>query len=244
MAMRTYRYDPLPGFNGEFPDPLTGHYLLGNGYRAYNPVLGRFNSPDSLSPFGEGGVNAYAYCRGDPVNRVDPSGHVEWDVVFGYAWSALAFLRGSFAFHKAWPQVKTVALGKASKPVRTLDPGIDAASRTARITAITNAAVATTQMVSGTLAFSAATARLSGADSDVYAGLMGTAVVSGVAAFGVQLTTPWLGKRLHAGLEYHYVRKLDKAFARARAAPQNTTHSSASRDSLTQRGQEIRDSAV
>jgi len=65
----------LPGFNGEQPDPVTGHYLLGNGYRAFNPVLMRFNSPDSLSPFGEGGMNAYAYCAGDPVNRVDPTGH-------------------------------------------------------------------------------------------------------------------------------------------------------------------------
>lgn len=66
----------LLGFNGERPDPVTGHYLLGNGYRAFNPVLMRFNSPDSLSPFGEGGLNAYAYCVGDPVNQVDPTGHV------------------------------------------------------------------------------------------------------------------------------------------------------------------------
>jgi RHS repeat-associated protein len=65
----------LLGFNGERPDPVTGHYLLGNGYRAFNPVLMRFNSPDSLSPFGEGGLNPYAYCVGDPVNRSDPSGH-------------------------------------------------------------------------------------------------------------------------------------------------------------------------
>jgi RHS repeat-associated protein len=68
----------LPGFNGEQPDPVTGHYLLGNGYRAYNPTLMRFNSPDSLSPFGEGGLNAYAYCAGDPVNRSDPTGHFGW----------------------------------------------------------------------------------------------------------------------------------------------------------------------
>ncbi|WP_081028615.1 RHS repeat-associated core domain-containing protein [Pseudomonas syringae group genomosp. 3] len=66
----------LPGFTGERVDPVTGHYLLGNGYRAFNPVLMRFNSPDSLSPFGEGGLNAYGYCAGDPVNRVDPSGHM------------------------------------------------------------------------------------------------------------------------------------------------------------------------
>ena len=65
----------LLGFNGERRDPVTGHYLLGNGYRAFNPVLMRFNSPDSLSPFGKGGVNAYAYCAGDPINRGDPTGH-------------------------------------------------------------------------------------------------------------------------------------------------------------------------
>jgi RHS repeat-associated protein len=65
----------LLGFNGEAPDPLTGCYLLGNGYRAFNPVLMRFNSPDSWSPFGKGGLNGYAYCVGDPVNRYDPTGH-------------------------------------------------------------------------------------------------------------------------------------------------------------------------
>ncbi|MFA1044977.1 RHS repeat-associated core domain-containing protein, partial [Pseudomonas ficuserectae] len=67
---------PFSGFNGERADPVTGHYLLGNGYRAFNPVLMRFNSPDTLSPFGRGGLNAYAYCQGDPVNRSDPDGHI------------------------------------------------------------------------------------------------------------------------------------------------------------------------
>lgn len=72
----------LLGFNGERPDPVTGHYLLGNGYRAFNPVLMRFNSPDSWSPFGEGGLNAYAYCDGDPINHSDPSGHAfGWSLV-------------------------------------------------------------------------------------------------------------------------------------------------------------------
>ncbi|WP_024692607.1 RHS repeat-associated core domain-containing protein, partial [Pseudomonas syringae] len=75
----------LPGFNGEQPDPLTGHYLLGNGYRAYNPVLMRFNSPDSMSPFGRGGLNAYAYCVGDPVNRTDPTGHESWELYASFA---------------------------------------------------------------------------------------------------------------------------------------------------------------
>lgn len=64
------------GFNGDLCEPITGHYLLGNGYRAYNPVLMRFNSPDSLSPFGEGGINTYAYCQGDPISFRDPTGHI------------------------------------------------------------------------------------------------------------------------------------------------------------------------
>ena len=32
---------------------------------------------DDLSPFGEGGLNAYGYCSGDPVNRCDPDGHTD-----------------------------------------------------------------------------------------------------------------------------------------------------------------------
>lgn len=64
------------GINGNREDPLSGTVHSGNGYRAYNPVLMRFAYPDSLSPFGVGSVNAYAYCLGDPVNHADPSGHM------------------------------------------------------------------------------------------------------------------------------------------------------------------------
>lgn len=65
----------VPGFNRERLDPVSGTTHLGNGYRAYNPVLMRLNCPDSWSPFGDGGINPYAYCTGDPVNQADPSGH-------------------------------------------------------------------------------------------------------------------------------------------------------------------------
>lgn len=75
----------LLGFNGARPDSVTGHYLLGNGYRAFNPVLMRFNSADNMSPFGKGGVNPYAYCLGDPVNYSDESGHLSF-------WRISAFL--------------------------------------------------------------------------------------------------------------------------------------------------------
>ncbi|MCD4530473.1 MULTISPECIES: RHS repeat domain-containing protein [Pseudomonas] len=65
----------LLAFNGEMRDEASGWYLLGQGYRAYNPGLMRFHSPDSLSPFGSGGVNPYTYCLGNPIALRDPTGH-------------------------------------------------------------------------------------------------------------------------------------------------------------------------
>ncbi|MFM9489410.1 MULTISPECIES: RHS repeat-associated core domain-containing protein [Pseudomonas] len=66
------------GFNGELREVKPEWYLLGNGYRAYNPQLMRFQSPDSLSPFEKGGLNAYMYCGGEPVMNSDPTGKSIW----------------------------------------------------------------------------------------------------------------------------------------------------------------------
>lgn len=73
----------LSGFNGERVDPVSGITHLGMGYRDYNPVLKRFHCPDDWSPFGQGGINAYSYCAGDPINRADPSGHMSWQGITG-----------------------------------------------------------------------------------------------------------------------------------------------------------------
>ncbi|NIF26272.1 RHS repeat-associated core domain-containing protein [Pantoea sp. Tr-811] len=66
----------LIAFNGQWLDPASKGYPLGKGYRILSTVLYRFHKPDSLSPFDSGGLNAYGYCLGDPVNHADPSGHV------------------------------------------------------------------------------------------------------------------------------------------------------------------------
>ena len=104
------------GFNGQRRDSSTGCYHLGAGRRAFSPVLMRFNRPDGLSPFGEGGLNCYAYCVGDPINAVDPSGQfpffssllgnpfTKWRDIFGGG--ELSFLK-STRYHRAQDIVKT-----------------------------------------------------------------------------------------------------------------------------------------
>ena len=64
----------LLGFNGEARERALGWSLLGRGYRAYNPGLMRFHSPDTAAPE-HAGINPYVYCGGNPVNWRDPSGH-------------------------------------------------------------------------------------------------------------------------------------------------------------------------
>ncbi|MCU7236555.1 RHS repeat-associated core domain-containing protein [Pseudomonas peradeniyensis] len=83
VAYTPYGLRPAPkgasitGFTGQLREVELGCYLLGNGHRAFSPSLMRFFSADVLSPFGLGGVNCYAYCHGDPINRVDPTGQYE-----------------------------------------------------------------------------------------------------------------------------------------------------------------------
>lgn len=81
QAYTSYGYEQPPeptlkltGFTGQ-PRSVSAHlYLMGSGRRAYNTALMRFCSPDDLSPFANGGINAYAYCKNDPTNYSDQSG--------------------------------------------------------------------------------------------------------------------------------------------------------------------------
>ena len=76
------------GFKGE-PLNRLGLYHLGNGYRLYDPQLQRFQSPDSWSPFGAGGLSRFSYCDADPVNNHDFDGHqviMQYSRYGGQAW--------------------------------------------------------------------------------------------------------------------------------------------------------------
>lgn len=89
------------GFNGERCESLMGWYFLGNGYRAYNTRLMRFHAPDSLSPFEQGGLNAYMYCGGNPVMNNDPTGHNIFTVLGTYLKTIKNNIVGNYQMQRA-----------------------------------------------------------------------------------------------------------------------------------------------
>jgi RHS repeat-associated protein len=61
-------------FTGKELD-ATGLYFYGARY--YDPEIGRFITADTIvqAPYDPQSLNRYAYCRNNPLNYVDPSGH-------------------------------------------------------------------------------------------------------------------------------------------------------------------------
>ena len=97
------------GFNGQLHEAGMYWQLLGNGYRAYNPLLMCFHSADILSPFSKGGLNAYTYCNRDPVNAVDISGRYSVSLLLtGAAVAASLVVGGAMAAVAASTQDKDV----------------------------------------------------------------------------------------------------------------------------------------
>lgn len=84
-------------FNGLGQDQLLAMQHLGNGYRMYNPTLMRFHAMDNLAPFHEGGVHSYAYVSNDPVNQIDPSGHMGIMAIIGFVGLGLAVVGTALA---------------------------------------------------------------------------------------------------------------------------------------------------
>jgi RHS repeat-associated protein len=62
------------------------------GARYYNPVIGRFITPDTYvqDPENPQTLNRYSYCGNNPVNRIDPSGHSWFSEFFGKIIGAIA----------------------------------------------------------------------------------------------------------------------------------------------------------
>ena len=68
-------------YRGYYFDSESGLYYLNSRY--YDPIIGRFISPDSLDyldPSAIGGLNLYAYCGNNPIMYVDPDGNFDWGI--------------------------------------------------------------------------------------------------------------------------------------------------------------------
>jgi len=71
-------------YRGYYFDKETNLYFLKSRY--YDPEVGRFISPDSvdfIDPYSFFGFNLYAYCKNNPVNYFDESGHMPMLLLFG-----------------------------------------------------------------------------------------------------------------------------------------------------------------
>ncbi|WHN66538.1 RHS repeat-associated core domain-containing protein [Cysteiniphilum sp. QT6929] len=91
--------DNAIGFNGERTDRVSGYQHLGQGTRAYNPILHRFMQMDGVgySPFGQGGLNGYAYGLNNPVMNFDPSGHFSFPSWLNYTLAGVGIAGALFS---------------------------------------------------------------------------------------------------------------------------------------------------
>jgi RHS repeat-associated protein len=73
LATTVGKNQPLR-YRGYVYDEETGLYYLQSRY--YNPEWGRFISADSVI-----NGNLFAYCGNNPINRIDESGHLGWELL-------------------------------------------------------------------------------------------------------------------------------------------------------------------
>ena len=108
---------PQDGTNLAFRRGFTGHEhydrfgIINRNARLYDPVLGRFFSPDPQvqSPFSTQGYNRYSYCGNNPVMFTDPDG--EFFIVDSWI---LGFIHGFFStgsnrWEAAWNTANRIA---------------------------------------------------------------------------------------------------------------------------------------
>ena len=76
LASVTGTHAESDGYIGEKRDAETGYIFLHARY--YDPMLGRFISPDWWDPHLKGvGTNRYTYSANDPINKSDRNGHAD-----------------------------------------------------------------------------------------------------------------------------------------------------------------------
>jgi RHS repeat-associated protein len=114
-SVRTTRYMPFGStfqtsgttdndhkYTGKRLDATTGLYYYGARY--YDPLSGRFISPDSIiqNPNNPQALNRYAYCLNNPIRLLDTDGHRVLEAAIGLAMLAGAEIRVAMANPQSW----------------------------------------------------------------------------------------------------------------------------------------------
>jgi RHS repeat-associated protein len=83
--------ETIATYKGKYLDKTSG--LLNFGARWYDPLVGRFTTPDDIhdidSILRTDGLNRYVFANNDPINHVDPTGHWSWSAIVGVVVSAV-----------------------------------------------------------------------------------------------------------------------------------------------------------
>jgi len=110
-----YTPNPIPKYL------FTGKQLFENiglynyGARFYDPEIGRFITADTIvqAPYDPQSLNRYVYCRNNPINYVDPTGHSWFSKTFKKLFNEVGNLLGAGGFSvPGWPFLNsfTIAL--------------------------------------------------------------------------------------------------------------------------------------
>jgi RHS repeat-associated protein len=111
--------DPAGAITSEASRGFTGHEQLDavglihmNG-RVYDPLLGRFGTPDPMTenPFSTQGWNRYSYVGNSPTNFADPSGYC----FLGCFWKPIFKAIGNF-FKENWGAILQIAAAFVCQP--------------------------------------------------------------------------------------------------------------------------------
>ncbi|MCG9685240.1 hypothetical protein L1D31_22245 [Vibrio sp. Isolate23] len=181
-AMSKSGYKPLftfnnPGYCGYMYFEGLNKYLVGPG-RVYSSKIAQFISTDRLAPFGEAGVNRYAYS--DPINSLDATGYLSWQAWLGIALGIATIISGG--------------IGLAAVAGTIYSGGITGALLIAKVSLATVSGI--TGITSGTLAIA------SGIISETHPTLSGdlglAATVFGVTATATGLAAWGVGERMLA----------------------------------------------